>query len=130
MKCRQAHVDVSLLSSLIPRPLPWFNIDIESMGVTWGRGYLLHVCARNHKALKSSAVVSHYYIFYCLCMPEQVGQFVDVAHLILSGIRDDLSLDPSKAAGGGGDAESGWIRLAQDQVSIAHVQLKGTAEVG
>ena len=41
---------------------------------------------------------------------------------MLSGIHGDLSLDPSKAG-------SGWIRLAEDQVSIAHIQLNGTAEV-
>ena len=45
-----------------------------------------------------------------------------MGHLVLSGIQGDLSLDPSKAG-------SGWIRLAEDQVSIAHIQLNGTSEV-
>ncbi len=45
-----------------------------------------------------------------------------MGHLVLSGIQGDLSLDPSKA-------NSGWIRLAEDQVSIAHIQLNGTSEV-
>ena len=56
---------------------------------------------------------------YTMC---QAGQFVDVGHLVLSGVQGDLSLDSSKAG-------SGWIRMDEDKVSIQHIQLNGISEV-
>ena len=55
-------------------------------------------------------------------MSMQVGEFVDVAHLVLSGVGTDLSLDPSKA-------NREWLRLSHSDVSIAHLELNGICEV-
>ena len=55
-------------------------------------------------------------------MNTQVGEFVDVAHLVLTSVQTDLSLDPSKAG-------TEWLRLSDDEVSIAHVELNGISEV-
>ena len=52
----------------------------------------------------------------------QVGEFVDVAHFVLSGLDSDLSLEPSESG-------RGWVRLSDDQVSIGRVELNGICEV-
>lgn len=52
----------------------------------------------------------------------QVGEFIDVAHFVLSSIDTDLSLEPSGVG-------RGWVRLSDDQVSIGRAELNGTCEV-
>lgn len=66
--------------------------------------------------------VLYWYIGICNLLSPQVGEFIDVGHLVLSGVRTDLSLDPGKAG-------REWLRLSKDEVSIACIELNGICEV-